>query len=292
MTYLVNKISRYIAEYIEDTQVIGRKEVTLGLFDARPLFSDNVIKCCQTAISTLFQRKILFNGCIHHKNMSMQIDFIKNLYKLIERKMIYQLYDIFCRDDGDNVYNEIIDDFGDNFIIEGMLNSGLTDYIRLNDTGRFMHDYIDMSQIDYKMFFDTCNAQLQSEYFSTHMKKRISEMMDKMMEIDNENDNYIIQFKDDIKVRVGKNNVLLFKMLHQYIRLIMMETYAFFDYQEELDYIDSVLPKLVDASYYIDDTYNPKFKRDVEIVVNMVSNMIRIIYTAEEIVNSKEERLI
>jgi len=113
MTYLVNKISRYIAEYIEDTQVIGRKEVTLGLFDARPLFSDNVIKCCQTAISTLFQRKILFNGCIHHKNMSMQIDFIKNLYKLIERKMIYQLYDIFCRDDGDNVYNEIIDDFGD-----------------------------------------------------------------------------------------------------------------------------------------------------------------------------------
>jgi hypothetical protein len=206
--------------------------------------------------------------------------------------MIYQLYDIFCRDDGDNVYNEIIDDFGDNFIIEGMLNSGLTDYIRLNDTGRFMHDYIDMSQIDYKMFFDTCNAQLQSEYFSTYMKKRISEMMDKMMEIDNENDNYIIQFKDDIKVRVGKNNVLLFKMLHQYIRLIMMETYAFFDYQEELDYIDSVLPKLVDASYYIDDTYNPKFKRDVEIVVNMVSNMIQIIDTAEEIVNSKEERLI
>ncbi len=76
--------------------------------------------------------------------------------------------------------------------------------------------------------------------------------------------------KDDIKVRVGKNNVLLFKMLHQYIRLIMMETYAFFDYQGELDYIDSVLPKLVDASYYIDDTYNPNFKRDVEIVVNMV----------------------
>jgi hypothetical protein len=292
MTYLVNKISRYIAEYIEDTQVIGRKEVTLGLFDARPLFSDNVIKCCQTAISTFFQRKILFNGCIHHKNMSMQIDFIKNLYKLIQRKMIYQLYDIFCRDDGDNVYNEIIDDFGDNFIIEGMLNSGLTDYIRLNDTGRFMHDYIDMSQIDYNMFFATCNAQLQSEYFSTHMKKRISEMLDKMMDIDNENDNYIIQFKDDIKVRVGKNNVLLFKMLHQYIRLIMMETYAFFDYQEELDYIDSVLPKLVDASYYIDDTYNPKFKRVVEIVVNMVSNMIQIIDTAEEIVNSKEERLI
>jgi hypothetical protein len=56
--------------------------------------------------------------------MSMQIDFIKNLYKLIERKMIYQLYDIFCRDNGENVYNEIIDDFGDNFIIEGMLNSG------------------------------------------------------------------------------------------------------------------------------------------------------------------------
>ncbi len=46
MTYLVNKIFRYIAGYIEDTQVIGRKEMTLGLFDARPLFSDNVIKCC------------------------------------------------------------------------------------------------------------------------------------------------------------------------------------------------------------------------------------------------------
>jgi hypothetical protein len=52
------------------------------------------------------------------------------------------------------------------------------------------------------------------------------------------------------------------------------------------------LPKLVDASYYIDDIYNPKFKRDVEIVVNLVSNMIQIIDTAEEIVNSKEERLI
>jgi hypothetical protein len=82
MTYLVNKISRYITEYIEDTQVIGRKEVTLGLFDARPLFSDNVIKCCQTAISNFFQRKILFNGCLHHKNMSMQIDFITDLSTL------------------------------------------------------------------------------------------------------------------------------------------------------------------------------------------------------------------
>jgi hypothetical protein len=60
-------------------------------------------------------------------------------------------------------------------------------------------------------------------------------MLDKMMEIENENDNYIIKFKDDIKVRVGKNNVILFKMLHQYIRLIMMKTYEFFDYQEEFD---------------------------------------------------------
>jgi enoyl-[acyl-carrier-protein] reductase (NADH) len=84
--------------------------------------------------------------------MAMQIDFIKNHYKLIERKMIYQL-DIFCRDNGDNNYNEIIDDFGDNFIVEGMLHSGLTDYIKLNDTGRFMHDYIDMSQKDYKIFY-------------------------------------------------------------------------------------------------------------------------------------------
>jgi hypothetical protein len=122
MTYLLNKISRYIAKHIEDTQVIGRKELTLGLFDARPLFSDNVIKCYQTAISTLFQRKILFNGCVHRKNMAMQIDIIKNLYKLIEWKMICQLFDIFCKDDGENVYNEIIDDFGDNFIIEGRLN--------------------------------------------------------------------------------------------------------------------------------------------------------------------------
>jgi hypothetical protein len=81
-------------------------------------------------------------------------------------------------------------------------------------------------------------------------------------------------------------------MLHQYIQLIMMETFAFFYYQEDLDYIDSVLPKLVDASYYIDATYIPKFKRDVEIVVNMVSIMIQIIDTAEEIVNLKEERLI